>query len=119
MTRVTKNWGYEEIIHNGDYCCKALVYLHRVRSSLHYHEKKHETFVVATGLFRLEHDATLADGLGVIAKTEILRPGMFVVLPPDHIHRITCLEPGTIIEASTHDDPEDCVRLAPSDAVPL
>lgn len=107
-TRVEKSWGYEEIIHNGWYCCKKLVYTKRVASSLHYHERKHETFVVATGLFALSR--YLDD-----ANSNIYRPGDFVVLPPKALHRIRCLEPGFIVEASTQDDPDDCVRLVPSE----
>jgi mannose-6-phosphate isomerase-like protein (cupin superfamily) len=106
--RIEKNWGYEEIIHNGDYCCKLLVYTKPIASSLHYHEKKHETFVVASGFFAM-------DG-GKGHPYQCCKPGDFIVLPPRHQHRIRCLEPGTIVEASTHDDPSDCVRLIPSES---
>ncbi len=47
-----KPWGYEELIYNspGKYCVKLLVYnLRGIASSLHYHEKKEETFHVLHG----------------------------------------------------------------------
>jgi mannose-6-phosphate isomerase-like protein (cupin superfamily) len=106
--RVEKSWGFEEIIHNGDYCCKKLVYTRPISSSLHYHEKKHETFVVSEGEFVLEMGEE-------ILTPRALRAGDYVVLKPGTKHRLTCMtQRGTVIEASTHDDPEDCVRLIPS-----
>jgi mannose-6-phosphate isomerase-like protein (cupin superfamily) len=103
--RVEKSWGYEEIIHNGDYCCKLLVYTKPIASSLHYHEHKHETFVVLSGQFVLETDTGIED----------LMPGDHVVLYPLNRHRVRCMLPGTIVEASTHDYPADCIRLIPSE----
>ena len=104
--RVEKSWGYEEIIHNGDYCCKKLVYAKEIASSLHYHPIKHETFVVRSGRFSVE----LPDG------KIFMNEGDFVVIPPNTTHRVRCLTNfGEIIESSTHDDPLDCVRLIPSE----
>ena len=103
----TKNWGYEELLHNGKYCCKLLVYTKPEKSSsLHYHEKKHETFVVTSGRFLLQ--------VGDEPPRKVLQ-GDYVVLPPLTKHRITCIMPGVIVEASTTDDQDDCVRLIPSD----
>lgn len=105
---VDKSWGREEIIHNGDYCCKLLVYTERKFSSKHYHRKKHETFYVVSGKFVIQ--------IGEIAPcVRILAPGDTVVLEPGIVHRLRCLSPGTIVESSTHDDPDDCVRLIPSE----
>jgi quercetin dioxygenase-like cupin family protein len=101
-----KAWGHERLIHNGSYCMKLLVYTKRVASSLHYHVTKHESFYVASGKYLLEND---------LGRTQMLNPGDAVVLGPGMHHRIRCLEPGTIVEASTHDDPNDCVRLIPSE----
>ena len=104
-TAVSKTWGHEEIIHNGAYCCKKLVYTRAISSSLHYHEKKHETFVVGSGQFELEIQGVL----------RIMKPGDSEVVPPLVAHRLRCVVPGTVFEASSHDDPEDCVRLVPSE----
>lgn len=109
MERIEKSWGYEEIIINGEYCCKKLVYTHPCASSLHFHLHKHETFVVGEGLFHLSHTANAED-----AET-VLKPGDYVVLNPCRPHRIRCIVPGFIVEASTHDDPDDCVRIIRSE----
>jgi mannose-6-phosphate isomerase-like protein (cupin superfamily) len=102
---VEKSWGREEIIHNYIYCCKKLVYNRPIASSLHSHTRKHETFVVASGVFEI----LLPWGV------QRMEAGDSVVLPPGTLHRIRCVTPGTIIEASTHDDPTDCIRLLPSE----
>jgi oxalate decarboxylase/phosphoglucose isomerase-like protein (cupin superfamily) len=107
---IKKTWGYEKIIHNGGYCMKLLVYTRPIASSLHFHKLKHECFYVVDGLFQLE--LVSAGGVRNVRK---MTYGATVVLPPATQHRIRCLEPGTIVEASSHDDPEDCVRLEPSD----
>ena len=104
--RVEKSWGYEEIIHNGDYCCKKLVYEIPIASSLHYHQHKHETFFVHSGKFKIEIDGGEPQDLAI---------GQAVILPPGTRHRIRCIEPGMILEASTFDNPFDCVRLIPSE----
>lgn len=109
--RVEKSWGYEALIYNGAYCTKLLVYTKRIASSLHYHEKKHEIFIVHSGKFDIDTFQPGATG----AASRLYFPGDYLVLPPLTRHRIRCLEPGTIIETSTHDDPEDCVRLVPSE----
>lgn len=114
MIVIEKSWGYEEIIHNGDYCCKALVYTRTISSSLHYHPKKHETFVVASGAFEIEVHVDMGDG-GVMVQKRTCMPGTTVTIHPGEAHRVRCLKIGTIIEASTHDDPADCVRLIPSE----
>lgn len=111
-TVVLKSWGREEIIHNGEYCCKKLIYTQTIASSFHYHEKKHETFVVLSGKFQVRVSPWL---YGIKEMVGVYWPGDFIVLPPGTRHRVRCLEPGVILEASTHDDPSDCVRLIPSE----
>lgn len=107
-TNIEKSWGYEQLLHNGVYCAKLLVYTRPIRSSLHYHERKHETFYVASGVFEIQV------GVGDRPLLQV-RAGFHIVLPPQTRHRIRCIEPGTIVESSSHDDPADCVRLEPSD----
>jgi mannose-6-phosphate isomerase-like protein (cupin superfamily) len=102
---VSKNWGHEELIYNGAYCFKKLVYEKAIASSLHYHLNKHETFVVQDGEFELE----------LVGSTRMLQAMDYVVLPPMTPHRIRCFVQGTILEVSSHDDSSDCVRLIPSE----
>jgi quercetin dioxygenase-like cupin family protein len=111
---IGKSWGFEKIIYNGsdpatDYCMKLLVYMKEIASSLHFHKFKHETFYVAHGVFELEI------GRGADREIRRLSTGDSVVLPPGTIHRLRCKSIGTIVEASTYDDPEDCVRLERSE----
>jgi mannose-6-phosphate isomerase-like protein (cupin superfamily) len=111
---IKKSWGYEEILYNGSHCMKLLVYEKPIASSLHYHRVKHEVFWVASGEFELERQFSFSREY--IPPTENrLVPGDYVQIPPGTHHRIRCIKPGTIVEGSTHDDPEDCVRIIPSE----
>ncbi|HXI67308.1 MAG TPA: cupin domain-containing protein [Steroidobacteraceae bacterium] len=113
-TTVPKIWGREIILHDGDYCAKFLQYDGPYTSSEHYHQYKHETFVVTRGEFSIMwydfNDRT------DLIHTQNFKPGELLVLPPFTVHRITCTHPegGVIFEASSVEDPNDCVRLAPS-----
>jgi mannose-6-phosphate isomerase-like protein (cupin superfamily) len=113
-TRVLKMWGREVILHNGAYCAKLLQYDGVRTSSKHYHENKHETFVIVSGDFEIEW-YPVGVSRAKWAK-QILGPGAALVLEPRTVHKVTCLSPegGMIAEASSHDDPEDCVRLEAS-----
>ena len=111
--RIAKIWGQEIILHNATYCAKLLQYDGARTSSRHYHKEKHETFVVLRGMFDIEwYHVDVPD----IKSAKRFGPGSCLVLAPYTVHRVQCLSPegGTIVEASSHDDPEDCVRLTPS-----
>jgi hypothetical protein len=112
-TRIAKMWGREIILTNDKYCCKLLQYDGVRTSSKHYHEKKHETFVILKGAFEIEWymlDAPEVNG------NDKHGPGACLVFEPRTVHRVKCITPegGIIVEASSHDDPDDCVRLEPS-----
>jgi mannose-6-phosphate isomerase-like protein (cupin superfamily) len=111
--RIPKMWGREIILHNAEYCCKLLQYDGVRTSSEHYHEKKHETFVIVKGYFEIERYPKDQPYPRIKA---VYGPGAAIVLPPGTVHKLTCMTPegGLIVEASTHDDPSDCVRIAPS-----
>lgn len=114
ITRIPKLWGQEVILHAGDdYCAKLLCYDGVRTSSKHYHEHKHETFTVVRGLFDIEWymlDSPETRG------AQRFGPGASLVLEPRTVHRVSCLSPdgGVIMEASSGEDPDDCVRLEPS-----
>jgi mannose-6-phosphate isomerase-like protein (cupin superfamily) len=114
---IKKSWGYEEILYNGSHCMKLLVYEKPIASSLHYHKIKHEVFWVASGDFTIElHNKYFKDLKGHVGSSQrTLKHGDCVVIPPFVEHRVRCVVPGTIVEGSTHDDPEDCVRIIPSE----
>ena len=118
--RITKSWGWEIIFYNGEYCSKLLVYSKPIASSLHYHNKKHETFYIVDGLFEVE----------IEGQTRLMNRGDHVVIPPGTRHRVRALPRpwfgqevdglgddavSVIAESSSHDDPHDCVRLVPSE----
>jgi quercetin dioxygenase-like cupin family protein len=111
--KIPKMWGREVVLYNGEYCCKLLQYDGVRTSSKHYHQKKRETFVVVRGLFNVEWYP--ADNPGA-AQDKRFGPGAVLHLEPGTVHRVSCLstEGGMIVEASSHDDAEDCVRLEPS-----
>jgi mannose-6-phosphate isomerase-like protein (cupin superfamily) len=113
VERITKIWGREIILHNDAYCAKLLQYDGVRTSSQHYHEKKHETFVVLSGTFEI--DWYMLDSPGVCGSASH-GPGACLVFEPRTVHRVKCVtaDGGVIVEASSHDDPEDCVRLEPS-----
>ena len=117
QSEITKLWGKEVILHNEGYCSKLLIYSGPHMSSEHYHEKKHETFVIVRGTFGILWYAL--DVPGDLGGCRKFGPGSALVLPPRTVHRVECLskEGGMIAEASSHDDPNDCVRLAPSVAL--
>ena len=118
LETIKKSWGREELIYNDLYCCKLLVYSRPgIASSLHYHKQKTETFVVTSGLFMIEIMPVSEDGGADRAegKTEKYEPGDSITLPPLTAHRVRCIKPGVLVEASTHDSAEDCVRLEPSE----
>ena len=111
--KVPKLWGREVVLVTEPYCVKILQYDGVRTSSQHYHNEKHETFVVLRGLFEIER-FSYDDPSDVV--TGKYGPGACLVLPPRTVHKVTCIHPegGWIIEASSKEDPNDCVRLAPS-----
>lgn len=102
--RVIKPWGWEVIVHEGeDYLLKVLQIHPGHRTSLHYHERKHETLIVDSnggGLIELG-DRTITALIGTSVEIE-----------PGEVHRFTAPERDglTLIEASTS-HPTDVVRV--------
>lgn len=111
--KVPKIWGHEMIFNREPYCVKFLQYDGVRTSSLHYHEKKHETFIILKGLFEIEFYSLDDEQNRYEGKHG---PGAVFVLEPRTAHRLKCLSPtgGVIVEASSKEDPDDCVRLEPS-----
>lgn len=94
---VTKPWGKEEWIAHNDFYALKLITLHGGRrTSLHYHNQKHETYYVNRGriLSWLENDK------GKIDKQE-MGAGSIVVIVPHKAHRVEAIEDTVLIEVST------------------
>tara|TARA_B110000003_G_C16653104_1_gene535184 strand:+ start:1032 stop:1376 length:345 start_codon:yes stop_codon:yes gene_type:complete len=106
MKRIEKPWGYEELIeHNEKYVLKRLFMKKDNRCSLQYHDYKHETLYVVTGLLKL----TVGTSMETLDTVE-LHPGDSYVLTPKTIHRMEGLVDTLYLESSTP-ELEDVVRL--------
>lgn len=102
---VPKLWGNEKWLENNDkYCCKILTLKKGFQCSLHYHKIKDETFLIQSGLVRLE----IGDEI------KIMSPGNYIRILPDTPHRFRGLEDSEIIEISTHHEDSDSHRIEES-----
>jgi mannose-6-phosphate isomerase-like protein (cupin superfamily) len=116
---VEKAWGVEFVLYNGPapYCLKVLHIEPGVQCSLHKHREKAESFVCAEGQVVVEYqDGEAPDGSPMLAATT-LRVGDSLHVPPGTLHRFWSSlpdTPGLLIEASTHHDDSDVVRVEPS-----
>lgn len=132
---VPKGWGYEKIIVNNDHYCGKLLYIIKgCKTSLHYHEIKHETFFVESGKVQVyysdDHEAVRK-----IAESDLeadkmmlfmphghhtiphitLRPGDKFEVPSRLIHRIVAIEDTKLFEFSTHHEDSDSRKLIKGD----
>lgn len=135
---IRKKWGYEVCMCNiptdckeKGYACKTLTLLPSVERSvdacsIHFHERKHETFWVTRGRFFLEiylpkpGQQLLDIGNFEPPKQFCMHPGTVVTLEPTVAHRFfTIVGVTTVIEASSPDSPADSIRLTESGPVPI
>jgi len=106
MDRINKPWGYEEIIEkNKSYVVKKLFMKKGHCCSLQYHEKKHETICVLSGVLEIEHGHNKND---LICKH--LKKGEMFICEPYYIHRMKGVTNCIYIECSTT-ELDDVVRL--------
>ena len=103
---VEKPWGSELwVAVTADYCLKLIVLNKGQRSSLQYHERKHEHIYLDAGLAKIE--STGPDGELV---TNIVGPGTILEHKPGDVHRVEALEDVRLFEVQTpHLD--DVVRV--------
>lgn len=110
---VAKEWGAEFwLVNEPEYCAKELVIAAGKRSSLHYHRVKKETFIVKSGVVRLEQ----RDVRGAVID-EYLLPNEQRTILPKTPHRFSSIAGGVILEISTHHDDADVVRIEPSGSI--
>ncbi|MEI6503421.1 MAG: cupin [Armatimonadota bacterium] len=94
---VEKPWGSELwVAVTEDYCLKLIVLHKGHRSSLQYHERKHEHIYVEAGLAKIE--STGPDGQIV---TAIVGPGTILEHRPGDRHRVEALEDLRLFEVQT------------------
>jgi mannose-6-phosphate isomerase-like protein (cupin superfamily) len=106
MKRVVKPWGEELwLAHNELYALKIILLNKGTRSSLQYHQQKHETIYIDQGSVI----ASLEDSSGAMVE-ETLHAGAIIENPPFRKHRLTALEDTRLIEVSTP-QLDDVVRV--------
>ena len=106
MKVVEKPWGRETwVAHTDRYALKIIEFRKGSRSSLQYHEKKHEHIYVDAGTLHAEQE-----GEGGQLRTLMLRPGEVIENRPGQKHRITALDDVRLIEVSTP-ELDDVVRV--------
>ena len=107
---VRKAWGYENVlVSESEYTLKELHIYAKKKCSLHYHEKKKETFVVQSGLVRLEQRDVRSQPID-----ELLKPGEQRTIMPKTPHRFSSIYGAVMLEVSTRHEDADVVRLEPS-----
>ncbi len=108
--RVEKPWGHELIWALTDVYCGKVLFVKAGHSlSLQYHERKDESWLIHSGLAKIELGAVGDEALA----EETVGPGAAFHYAPGTVHRITAVEDTTILEVSTP-DLDDVVRLADS-----
>lgn len=110
MKVTPKPWGEELLIHQGhDYAVKRIVLRAGGSTSLHYHERKHETIMVLQG----ELSITLGENVDDL--TEIrLCSGDFVAIEPMVIHRMQADSEDCTYFESQSDFLDDVIRISDS-----
>jgi len=96
-------WGYEIWIENtSNYCGKLLVLMNQVKSSLHYHKIKQETFIILQGTVQLRvGDSVL-----------ILEENNKVFVDRETRHQFQAISPTAVImEISTHHEDSDAYKI--------
>ncbi len=106
MKIVEKPWGRELwIAHTEQYALKIIEVKKGHRSSLQYHEKKHEHIYIDEGRLEVEWENDTGK-----METRVLEPGDVIENKPGRKHRVTPLEDVRLIEVSTP-ELDDVVRV--------
>tara|TARA_B100000674_G_C37929690_1_gene957319 strand:- start:181 stop:528 length:348 start_codon:yes stop_codon:yes gene_type:complete len=106
MSLIEKPWGSEYLIEaNEKYVLKKLFMKAGHRCSLQYHEYKHETIYVISGVLVIKHGISLDT-----ISTKTYNTGCTISIKPGEIHRMEALEDSVYLEASTP-ELDDVIRL--------
>ncbi len=106
MKIVEKPWGREIwVAHSDKYALKIIEFKKGSRSSLQYHNVKHEHIYIDGGSLQMEKENDAGQ-----METIVMRPGDVVEMTPGRKHRVTALEDVRIIEVSTP-ELDDVVRV--------
>jgi mannose-6-phosphate isomerase-like protein (cupin superfamily) len=108
-----KGWGYELWFHNTtEYCGKLLFFKEGKRCSLHYHEKKRETFYLQSGKMLVRYGDSI-ESLQEILMTS----GNKFEVDRGLLHQMIALEDSELFEFSTEHFEGDSYRVAPGDRI--
>ena len=116
MTRVVeKGWGREVIFVSNDMYCGKLLCFDEAgqRGSMHFHMKKHETWYVQSGSFRVYW----IDKFTAEVSSRELKVGDTWSNEPGFSHQLEALEADSVVfEVSTPDYPDDSYRVMKGDS---
>lgn len=107
-------WGRElRLVNNDEYCGKLIELTSSARSSIHFHGKKKETFIVLSGVVTVTYGNHSQD----------YHAGEQITVLPGQTHSfMLATEPNNIraliLEVSTHHEDSDTNRLEPSVRLP-
>lgn len=106
MIRIEKPWGYEELLEeNKFYILKRLFMRAGCRCSLQYHEEKHETIYVLSGILKIHHGSDSSQ-----LEESVLQAHDFLAIPSILTHRMEGVDDCLYLEASTP-QLDDVVRI--------
>jgi len=101
-------WGRElRLVNTPEYCGKLLELTYPARSSLHFHCKKKETFIILSGVVTLQFGGMTRD----------YRAGEQITILPGQNHSFMLSNyshNALILEVSTHHEDSDTKRVVPS-----
>lgn len=120
---VSKGWGWEEWIHNNErYCGKKMFCKQGKMCSWHYHKIKEETFLLISGMLRIDWSTDNELPTAGIQYYEDVSRGWSYLVPSDvfHIpvglrHRFQGIQDSLFIEFSSQHFDEDSIRLIKGD----
>jgi mannose-6-phosphate isomerase len=106
---VKKRWGLERWLHEADapFGFKVIRLKAGHRTSLQYHERKRETYHILEGAAVL----VLRDSAEGADRRLDFPAGMIAHVEARAIHRVEAVSDVVLIEASTHDDGTDNIRI--------
>ena len=108
-----KGWGSETwLINCPDYCCKFLDFKKDAKGSMHFHDKKHETWYILSGTVCI----SWTDANTGMTNKKIIAQGEMVDIPRLQPHQVYALEESRILEVSTQHFEEDSYRILPGDS---
>jgi quercetin dioxygenase-like cupin family protein len=108
MSQITeKPWGNENLIFQGfGYAVKKITLNQNQKTSLHYHQLKHETIMVLDGELNVFIDDRIND-----AKFIVLAPGDYLAINPEVIHQMSTNACQAVYFEAQTDHLTDVIRL--------